>query len=196
MDCIEEARRGLEAIGCEGEILVVDNGSVDATAALAAKAGARVVEERRRGYGSALGRGIREATGDIIILGDADGSYRWMLTRGLAMRNEEGDAYRMAGSQTDITERKRAEEQLLHDAFHDGLTGLPNRALFTDRLDRALERAKRRDDFTVAILFLDLDRFKVVNDSLGHLTGDQLLIGVARRLESSMRRVDTVHPGN
>ena len=122
----------------------------------------------------------------------ADGSYRWMLTRGLAMRDDEGKAYRMAGSQTDITEQKRAEEQLLHDAFHDGLTGLPNRALFTDRLDRALERAKRRDDFTVAILFLDLDRFKVVNDSLGHMTGDQLLIGVDRRLESSLRRVDTV----
>jgi len=121
-----------------------------------------------------------------------DGSYRWMLTRGLAMRDDEEKAYRMAGSQTDITERKRAEEQLLHDAFHDGLTGLPNRALFTDRLDRALERAKRRDDFTVAILFLDLDRFKVVNDSLGHMTGDQLLIGVARRLQSSMRHVDTV----
>ncbi|MFQ5943597.1 MAG: EAL domain-containing protein [Anaerolineales bacterium] len=121
-----------------------------------------------------------------------DGSYRWMLTRGLAMRNDEGKAYRMAGSQTDITERKRAEEQLLYDAFHDGLTGLPNRALFTDRLDRALERAKRRDDFIVAVLFLDLDRFKVVNDSLGHMTGDQLLIGVARRIEGAMRHVDTV----
>jgi len=121
-----------------------------------------------------------------------DGSYRWMLTRGLAMRNDKGKAYRIAGSQTDITERKRAEEQLLYDAFHDGLTGLPNRALFTDRLDRALERAKRRDDFTVAVLFLDLDRFKVVNDSLGHMTGDQLLIGVARRLEGALRHVDTV----
>ena len=121
-----------------------------------------------------------------------DGSYRWMLTRGLAKRNGEGNAYRIAGSQTDITERKRAEEQLVYDAFHDGLTGLPNRALFTDRLDRALERAKRRDDFTVAVLFLDLDRFKVVNDSLGHMTGDQLLIGVARRLEGALRHVDTV----
>lgn len=121
-----------------------------------------------------------------------DGSYRWMLTRGLAMRGPEGEAYRMAGSQTDITERKRAEEQLVFDAFHDGLTGLPNRALFTDRLGRALERAKRRDDFTLAVLFLDLDRFKIVNDSLGHMTGDQLLIGVARRLQAILRQVDTV----
>jgi diguanylate cyclase (GGDEF)-like protein/PAS domain S-box-containing protein len=155
----------------------------------------RVHPEDLADFNAAIGKHIQDETPHFESehrMLHADGSYRWMLTRGLAMRNEEGEAYRMAGSQTDITERKRAEEQLLHDAFHDGLTGLPNRALFTDRLDRALERAKRRDDFTVAVLFLDLDRFKVVNDSLGHMTGDQLLIGVARRLESSMRRVDTV----
>ena len=155
----------------------------------------RVHPEDLADFNAAIGKHIQGETPHFESehrMLHADGSYRWMLTRGLAVRNEESKAYRMAGSQTDITERKRAEEQLLHDAFHDGLTGLPNRALFTDRLDRALERAKRRDDFTVAILFLDLDRFKVVNDSLGHMTGDQLLIGVARRLESSMRRVDTV----
>lgn len=92
----------------------------------------------------------------------------------------------------DITGRKLAEEQLLHDAFHDGLTGLPNRALFTDRLEHALRLAKRRKDYLFAVLFLDLDRFKVVNDSLGHAIGDQLLVSIARRLEACLRAGDTV----
>jgi diguanylate cyclase (GGDEF)-like protein len=76
----------------------------------------------------------------------------------------------MAGSQGDITDRKIAEQRLLHDAFHDTLTNLPNRALFMDRLMYAVERAKRRDDYLFAVLYLDLDRFKDVND-LGHMMG-------------------------
>ncbi|MEG4073269.1 EAL domain-containing protein [Microcoleus sp. Pol14C2] len=92
----------------------------------------------------------------------------------------------------DITQRKLAEEQLLHDAFHDALTGLPNRSLFTDRLEHALRLAKRRKDYLFAVLFLDLDRFKVVNDSLGHAIGDQLLVSIARRLEACLRPGDTV----
>ncbi len=121
-----------------------------------------------------------------------NGGWRWVLSRGLAVRNEAGDAYRMAGSQSDITARKAAEERLLHDAFHDPLTGLPNRALFMDRLGMAIAHAKRRLSYTYAVLFIDLDRFKNVNDSLGHSAGDELLVAVARRLESCLRPGDTV----
>lgn len=125
-----------------------------------------------------------------------DGQYRWMLTRGLAVRDASRKAYRIAGSQTDISERKRAEEQLLHDALHDSLTGLPNRMLFMDRLQhRLLQLAKspyRPGNSLTAVLFLDMDRFKVINDSLGHLLGDQLLIAVSKRLISTLRPGDTV----
>jgi diguanylate cyclase (GGDEF)-like protein len=111
-----------------------------------------------------------------------DGTFRWMLNRGLAVCDPSGKTLRMAGSQTDITERK----------VSDPLTGLPNRLLFNDRLGRLIKHAKRRKDHLFAVLFLDLDGFKMINDSMGHLIGDQLLLGVANRLEKCLRSTDTL----
>ncbi|MBU0469251.1 MAG: EAL domain-containing protein, partial [Candidatus Omnitrophica bacterium] len=96
------------------------------------------------------------------------------------------------GSQKDITLQKVAEHQLLHDALHDNLTGLANRALFFDILAFFIERAKRIKDYKYAVVFMDLDRFKVINDSLGHLFGDQLLIQIAEILKKNMRGNDTI----
>jgi len=121
-----------------------------------------------------------------------DGTYRWVLSRGIAIRDAGGTAYRMAGSQTDISDRKLIEDQLLHDVLHDKLTGLPNRTLFCNRLEFAIGRTKRPGDYFYAVLFLDVDRFKIVNDSLGHLIGDELLIAVSRRLKECLRPGDTV----
>lgn len=111
-----------------------------------------------------------------------DGSFRWMLCRGLAVWDERGTPHRMAGSLTDITEGKVA----------DALTGLPNRVLFRERLERSVERAARNSSYKFALLYLDLDNFKLVNDSLGHEAGDRLLVSVARRLESSLRTAESL----
>ncbi|UCF41232.1 MAG: EAL domain-containing protein [Gemmatimonadota bacterium] len=121
-----------------------------------------------------------------------DRTYRWVLVRAVAVRDEEGRPHRMAGSLTDITPRKQVEEQLAKDALYDPLTGLPNRAFFSNILQRSSRRARRRRGYQFAVLFLDLDRFKVVNDSLGHDVGDELLVSFAERLERCLRPGDVV----
>ncbi|MEW6128318.1 MAG: EAL domain-containing protein [Acidobacteriota bacterium] len=122
----------------------------------------------------------------------SNGNYRWVICRGMALWDNTKGLYRMAGSMTDVTEQKEIEQQLLHNAFHDALTGLPNRTLFMNKLKRSLTRTQQQEDYHFAILFLDLDRFKVVNDSLGHQLGDLLLSKLARRLEKSVRPGDIV----
>jgi diguanylate cyclase (GGDEF)-like protein/PAS domain S-box-containing protein len=111
-----------------------------------------------------------------------DGTFRWVLCRGAATRNDAGAATRLAGSLTDVTETKVA----------DALTGLPNRLLFDDLLERAIKRRARRPGYLFALLVLGLDRFKTVNHSLGLLTADRLLVAVAGRLQASLRSTDAV----
>jgi diguanylate cyclase (GGDEF)-like protein/PAS domain S-box-containing protein len=122
----------------------------------------------------------------------ASGGWRWVLSRGLARRDADGTAWRVAGSMRDVTARKDAEGQLMRLALFDELTGLSNRSLFLSRLSHAMRRARRKGAQPFAVLFIDLDRFKVINDSLGHSAGDELLVAVARRLEASVRPGDTV----
>ncbi|MGC9040674.1 MAG: two-component system response regulator [Roseiflexus sp.] len=121
-----------------------------------------------------------------------DGAYRWMSCRGIAVWNAGGQAVRIVGSQTDINARKLVEQRLLHEALHDSLTGLANRSCFMDRLEHVIARTRRGASSPFAVLFLDLDRFKLINDSLGHMVGDQLLIAIARRLERCLRPGDTL----
>jgi len=121
-----------------------------------------------------------------------DGSWRILESTASTVQNTEGGIERLVIVNRDITERKRAEEMLAHSSFHDGLTDLPNRALFVDRLQHALIRARRHSDYKFAVLFVDIDEFKIVNDSLGHSAGDDLLMQIAKRLAASFRETDTI----
>ncbi|MDZ4202230.1 MAG: diguanylate cyclase [Gallionella sp.] len=125
-------------------------------------------------------------------LRNKNGEWIWILDRGkVVSRDVDGKPLRMIGMYTDITERKRFEDRIRHMAQHDALTDLPNRALFSDRLQQALSVA-RRDKLRLAVMFLDLDKFKPINDTLGHDIGDLLLKEVAQRMQACMRESDTV----
>jgi len=123
-----------------------------------------------------------------------DGTYFWVLARATAVRDESNEAVELAGSITDITSVIDFENRLLDDSFYDKLTGLPNRHFFMERLQKAAEQKQRADRHPplFAVMFLDLDRFKIINDSLGHLVGDQLLTAVAGRLRNCARPDDVV----
>lgn len=121
----------------------------------------------------------------------ADGGYVFVLDRGYIIRNASGQAVRAIGTMMDITQRKQAEEIIRYQAVYDQLTGLPNRILFNDRLLASLRQAKKNKKM-LAVMFLDLDRFKKINDTLGHAAGDRLLEGFAGRISDTLRSTDTV----
>jgi diguanylate cyclase (GGDEF)-like protein/PAS domain S-box-containing protein len=121
-----------------------------------------------------------------------DKTWRILESVATAIPNEKGQIEKLVIVNRDITERKRAEEMLVHNALHDTLTNLPNRTLFLDRVRHVLTLFQRHQSYKFAVLFIDLDEFKVFNDSLGHAAGDALLIQIARRLSGSIRGVDTI----
>ena len=121
-----------------------------------------------------------------------DGEFRWVLARGRASRDASGQAVRFSGAAMDVTARKTQADRALHDALHDPLTRLPNRALFLDLVKRSFARTRRRESYGFGVVFLDLDHFKAVNDGLGHAAGDELLVQMSKRLQTCLREGDTL----
>jgi Amt family ammonium transporter len=148
-------------------------------------------EAARRSFRENVVRGTIEAheQGELVTRAGDRRLISWSNT---VLRDAEGRVLGAASIGADVTDKSRAEERLRHGAFHDALTGLPNRALFMDRLATCLARFRRRPQYRFAALFLDIDRFKGINDSFGHLTGDKLLVEIGRRLEACLRPGDSV----
>ncbi len=149
------------------------------------------VQER---FGRRMLRDTRNSaprSGIVLRLRHVEGQYIWIEARTQMVFDAAGDSAGLLIIGRDISDRVDLEARLRHQAFHDPLTGLPNRALFMDRLTQALNRGERRSA-TTAVLFLDLDRFKLINDSLGHEAGDALLVAVSERLRTCLRPADTV----
>ena len=151
-------------------------------------------EKRAQGaqnFASNIGGGMIASHDESEIV-TRRGERRTILWNNTVLRNSQGSILGTAGIGSDVTEQRIAEKQLLYNAFHDSLTGLPNRALFLDRVSHALDRVKRDGGQAFAVLLLDVDHFKNVNDSLGHAMGDQLLLAIGERLTQSLRAADTV----
>ncbi len=140
---------------------------------------------------SYLQKGIGDDLFQIEFRIQIDNEVRWLLMRGKAIRGPIGEAVRISGSVTDVTERKAQQATIEHLALHDSLTNLPNRALLSDRLENSIQLATRQNTY-LALLVMDLDRFKDINDTLGHQVGDMLLQQVGTRLQRILRPVDTV----
>lgn len=130
------------------------------------------------------------ATSITYRIGHKDGNYIWIETLAKPIFDEHGKVLHLQTTSRNVSDRVKAEHQLKHDALHDGLTGLPNRNCLMSRLDLALSRAQTEPGYQFAVLFLDLDNFKVINDSLGHLVGDEILITVANQLRQFIRDTD------
>jgi diguanylate cyclase (GGDEF)-like protein/PAS domain S-box-containing protein len=154
-----------------------------------------VHDEDRQGLRNALAQHFASRTLHFeheYRIRHASGELRWVRCRGIAVRDESNRPVRMAGSQTDVTESRLAQDTLTRAARHDALTGLPNRTMFSELLQGAIRKAARTPASGYAVLFIDLDGFKLVNDSLGHLAGDQFLITLSQRLESQLRAGDVL----
>jgi diguanylate cyclase (GGDEF)-like protein/PAS domain S-box-containing protein len=146
----------------------------------------KVLEAAREARSTGIGRKLE------YRIRHKDGSWRVLESMAGTIRDAKGEVAKLVIVNRDITDRKRAEQQAEHNSFHDGLTGLPNRRLFLDRLQQLFERAQRNPQSQYAVLFVDLDKFKIFNDSMGPAAGDRVILEVGNRIEKSLRDEDTV----